>query len=69
MRDADDWSRKVDNIAMEVHSEVGDPLDIVNALARNGFRVLTTDAELRPTQASKAKYIYASATGALKQFS
>jgi hypothetical protein len=51
---------------LEVHRDAGDPLEIVRALERNAFRVVTADAELRPTPAATAAYIYASATGALK---
>jgi len=66
MQDADDWIQQVDNIALEVHRDAGDPREIVEALERNTFRVVTADSELRPTSAATADYIYASATGALR---
>jgi len=66
IRDSVDWLQRVDNIAMEVHRDAGDPLEIVETLEKNAFRVVTVDEELRPTPASTAAYVYASATGALK---
>ena len=66
MRDSDDWIQRVDNIAMEVHGNAGDPFEIVKGLERNAFRVVTTDRELRPAPTSQAAYIYGSITGALK---
>lgn len=66
MRDSEDWLQRVDNIAMEVHRDAGDPFEIVQTLERNAFRVVTVDAELRPVPTTQAAYIYGSITGALK---
>jgi FkbM family methyltransferase len=67
MQDADDWLRQVDNLALEVHRDYGDPLEIIRTIDRNDFRVISVNASLKPTEPSKSHYIYASATGALKQ--
>jgi len=58
------WISRVENLAMEVHPAFGDPKSISDVLQRNGFSVIVTDNRLRPTDASRASYIYASQTGA-----
>jgi len=61
--DADQWLNRIDNIAMEVHPEVGDPREIEATLLRQGFDVIT-DQGLGSGR--KSTYLYASAVGALK---
>ncbi|MBF0333891.1 MAG: FkbM family methyltransferase [Alphaproteobacteria bacterium] len=56
---------KVGNIAMELHPEAGSCPDIVDALTRSGFTVLTTDQHGAPTGPRHPHYLYASRTGDL----
>jgi FkbM family methyltransferase len=61
------WIGALRNLAMEVHPKAGEPTRIAECLSRNGFEVMTCDAELRPCSATQANYIYASRTGALRR--
>lgn len=59
------WIGALQNLAMEVHPNAGEPARIAECLLRNGFEVMTADAELQACSAAQANYIYASRTGAL----
>ncbi|MGD0126398.1 MAG: FkbM family methyltransferase [Terriglobia bacterium] len=59
------WIQGLQNLAMEVHRQAGDPAEIVSRLATSGFQVMTADAQLRQCPVERASYIYASRTGAL----
>jgi FkbM family methyltransferase len=61
------WIGALQNLAMEVHPEGGEPARIVECLAKHGFEVMTCNAELLPCAATQASYIYASRTGALRR--
>lgn len=65
-QDSDEWLRRVDNFAMEVHNYVGDPGEIVQRFEKSGFRVKWSDENGDPVEAREACYIYASRVGALK---
>jgi FkbM family methyltransferase len=60
------WLTRVDNIAMEVHSECGDPGVIVQHLQQHGFDVTWCHDYGYPVEARNAGYIYASRVGSLK---
>lgn len=61
------WIGALENVAMEVHPGAGEPAGIAQCLLRNGFEVMTGDAELRPCSAAQSNYIFASRTGALRR--
>lgn len=65
-RDSQEWLKRVDNLAMEVHYRLGDPGEIVQHLQNAGFRVAWADDNGDPVDARSAAYIYASKTGSLK---
>lgn len=60
------WLKRVDNIAMEVHRDTGDPNAIVCALAKSGFETLTLSAALRSVPSHNADYVFASRTSNLR---
>jgi FkbM family methyltransferase len=64
-RDSADWLDRVDNLAMEVHHNVGDPSEIIHRLQQQGFRVKWLDDAGYPTEPRNAGYIYASKIGSL----
>ena len=65
-RDSQEWLKRVDNLAMEVHYRLGDPGEIVQHLQNAGFRVAWMDDNGDPVDTRSAAYIYASKTGSLK---
>jgi FkbM family methyltransferase len=65
-RDSVQWLDKVDNLAMEVHHDVGDPGEIIHRLQQKGFQVKWLDDAGYPTERRQAGYIYASKIGSLK---
>jgi SAM-dependent methyltransferase len=65
-RDSSRWLDRVENLAMEVHNQAGDPRDIIQRLEQAGFRVKWLDDSGYPVEPRYAGYIYASKTGALK---
>jgi FkbM family methyltransferase len=65
-RDSVRWLDGVDNLAMEVHNNVGNPKEIIQRLQQQGFRVKWLDAAGYPAKPPNAGYIYASKTGSLK---
>jgi len=65
-RDSQEWLKRVDNLAMEVHYRLGDPGEIVQHLQNAGFRVAWADDNGDPVDTRSAAYIYASKTGWLK---
>ena len=65
-RDSQEWLKRVDNLAMEVHYRLGDPGEIVQHLQNAGFRVAWADDNGDPVDTRSAAYIYASKTGSLK---
>lgn len=62
---SDGWIGKLENLALEVHRDSGSPARIADLMLRNGFEVLTSDANLELADPSQADYLYASRTGAL----
>ncbi len=60
------WLAAVDNIAMEVHRDVGPAEALVGSLRQHGFDVVCTDDFGRPVAPRDSDYVYASRTGALK---
>ena len=65
-RDSVRWLDGVDNLAMEVHNNVGDPTEIIQCLQQKGFRVKWLDDGGYSTDPRHAGYIYASKIGSLK---
>jgi hypothetical protein len=65
-RDSQEWLKRVDNFAMEVHYRLGDPGEIVHHLENAGFRVAWTDDNGDPVDTRSAAYIYASKIGSLR---
>lgn len=65
-RDSLDWLDRVDDLAMEVHKDVGDPEEIIRRLQQKGFRVKWLDEGGYPVEQRNASYIYASKNGTLK---
>jgi SAM-dependent methyltransferase len=65
-RDSYPWLERVDNLAMEVHNQVGDPGEIIRKLQDMGFRVSWLDDNGYQSEPRQAGYIYASKVGALK---
>ncbi len=65
-RDPARWLDKVDNLAMEVHRNSGDPLEIIQKLQQKGFRTKWLDDAGYPAEPQNAGYIYASKVGSLK---
>ena len=63
---SDRWIEKLENLALEVHPSSGEPSRLADLIVRNGFQVLTRDANLEPADPSHADYLYASRTGALR---
>lgn len=57
---------RVDNIAMELHSEAGDPASLSDALIAQGFKVVVTDQFGARVVPATGHYLYASRTGRLK---
>jgi hypothetical protein len=64
--DSLEWLKRVDNVAMEVHNDEGDPTGVVERLKEAGFKVKWTDENGDPVETRKACYIYASSIGSLK---
>ncbi len=61
------WLGAVENIAMEVHAEAGNPHEIIDLLQLAGFSVTTSDSDLhRVGMDGRVSYLYASRTGALR---
>lgn len=60
------WLKVVDNIAMEVHEQLGDPADIIDELSRQGFATDWKGNHEDDVAPHKAEFIFASRTGALK---
>ena len=61
------WLGAVENIAMEVHAEAGNPNEIVDLLRSAGFAVTAADSDLhRVGKDGLASYVYASRTGTLR---
>jgi FkbM family methyltransferase len=65
-RDSVRWLDGVDNLAMEVHNNAGDPTEIIQRLQQEGFRVKWLDDGGYPANSRDAGYIYASKIGSLK---
>jgi FkbM family methyltransferase len=65
-RDSAQWLDAVDNLAMEVHHNVGNPAEIIDRLQQKGFRVKWLDDAGYPTDRHNAGYLYASKVGSLK---
>jgi SAM-dependent methyltransferase len=65
-RDSAQWLDAVDNLAMEVHHDVGNPAEIIDRLQQKGFRVTWLDDAGYPTDRRNAGYLYASKIGSLK---
>lgn len=65
-RDAVDWLDRVDDLAMEVHNDIGDPGEIIQRMQEKGFRVKWLDEGGYPVGQRAASYIYASKIGSLK---
>jgi FkbM family methyltransferase len=60
------WLERVENIAMEVHSEAGDPTLVIARLQQHGFDTAWSSDYGFPVEQQNAAYIYASRTGNLK---
>lgn len=65
-RDSIRWLERVDNLAMEVHANAGDPTEIVERLRAAGFKVKWLSDSGYPTGTRDAGYIYASRNGSLR---
>jgi FkbM family methyltransferase len=65
-RDSAHWLERVDNLAMEVHSDAGDPTEIVDRLRAAGFKVKWLSDSGYATSSRDAGYIYASRNGSLR---
>jgi FkbM family methyltransferase len=65
-RDSVRWLERVDNLAMEVHNQAGDPTEIVDRLQASGFKVKWLSDSGYPTSQPEAGYIYASRNGSLR---
>ncbi len=63
--DNNDFLRRVDNIAMELHPSKGDPRRLVAALQSSGFDLCLTDQFGETVPVDRAHYLYASRTGQL----
>ncbi|QCG87273.1 FkbM family methyltransferase [Azospirillum sp. TSH100] len=61
-----DWLQRVDNIAMEVHRDAGNPATIIDELRRHGFAVCWKGGH-GPKPPEDAEFIYASRNGLLRQ--
>ncbi|MGH9596218.1 MAG: FkbM family methyltransferase [Edaphobacter sp.] len=66
-RDSAQWLDNIDNLAMEVHRDVGNPAEIIDRLQQKGFRVKWLDDAGYPTDQRNAGYLYASKIGSLKE--
>ncbi len=64
--EATPWLEHVANIAMEVHSELGDPTIVIDRLHQHGFETSWTNDYGFPVEKRNAGYIYASRNGQLK---
>ena len=71
-RDSTHWLERVDNLAMEVHNQVGDPTEIVDRLRAAGFKVTVggnigapLSAQV-PASTPETPTVRASLTGALR---
>jgi hypothetical protein len=62
-RDSTRWLERVDNQAMGVHKQAGDPAEIVDRLQAAGFKVKWPSDSGYPTSPPDAGYIYASRIG------
>ena len=65
-RDSVAWLDGIDNLAMEVHRDAGDPQELIAILQQAGYRVKWLDEAGYPTEQTTAGYIYASKNGSLK---
>ena len=64
-----DFLRRVDNIAMELHPAEGDPRRLAAELQSFGFDLCLTDQFGATAPADRAHYLYASRTGQLLRVS
>ncbi len=64
--DPAEWLHRVDNLAMEVHPDRGDPQAVLSRLREKGFDVCWCDNFGYVVEPRYAWYIYASRTGALR---
>lgn len=64
-----DFLRRVDNIAMELHPAEGDPRRLAAAIQSSGFDLCFTDQFGETVPAGRAQYLYASRTGPLLRLS
>lgn len=60
------WLDRIDNLAMEVHPDLGDNRDLLQRLRGAGFVCLATDRFGRPSDdPAAAEFVYASSVGGL----
>jgi hypothetical protein len=60
------WLGLIDNLAMEVHSEAGNPAVVIECLREHGFDTTWSNDYGFPVDMENAAYIYASRNGQLR---